>query len=47
MYRRGLGDIIDGWWFITKILSVLSVLGLWKLVDIIIWLFKYVNISIG
>jgi len=48
---HGLGEVVDGAFRGLKLLAIVAIplviLGLWKLVEIIMWVFSHVNISIG
>ena len=43
----GIGRAIDGWWMLTKILAVFALLGVWKLIEIIVWAFSHLSITIN
>jgi len=43
---EGIGEGLKGWLILTIILAVLAVFGIWKIVEIVIWLFENVTISV-
>jgi len=42
----GIGKGIDNLFKITLVLGLFSIFGVWKLIEIIIWLFKHINITL-
>lgn len=47
MWTQGAGEIISGWWALTKILAVFALLGVWKAIELIIWAFSHLSITIN
>lgn len=43
----GIGNAIEGMVKLIYLLIPLSILGVWKLIEIIIWAFQNISISIG
>jgi hypothetical protein len=43
----GIGDAIDAWFAITTTALLIFVpLGLWKLIEIVIWIIRHVKVGI-
>lgn len=40
-----LSGVFDGWMRLTIILAILSIFGIWKLIEIVIWVFSNVVIT--
>jgi hypothetical protein len=47
MDGSGIGRAMDGMVYLLKAAIPLSILGLWKLVDIVLWVIRNVQIEIG
>jgi hypothetical protein len=43
---NAIGDAIQGLFVLVAVLGVLAIFGIWKLVEIGIWLFSHVSIAV-
>jgi hypothetical protein len=47
MYGRIFEGFFESWWTLTKVLAVFAVLGFWKAVELIVWAFSHLSITIN
>lgn len=47
MDGRMFEGFFESWWTLTKVFVVFAILGIWKAVEIIVWAFSHLSITIN